>query len=74
MVNIIRLANVGLIDLMDITQVTRLQRSEHIVSDNPVNTKHFYTICTMSAQRLRRWASIVQILEKCFVLTRKLCS
>ena len=74
MVDIIRLANVGLIDLMDITQVTRLQRSEHIVSDNAVNTKHFYNICTMSAKRLRRWPSIVQILETCFVLTRKLCS
>ena len=36
---------------------------------NPVNTKYLYNICTTSAQRLRRWPSIVQMLYKCFVLT-----
>ena len=33
------------------------------------NTKHLYNICTTSAQRLRRWSNIVQILYKCFVFT-----
>ena len=28
---------------------------------------HLYNICTMLAQRLRRWANIVQMLYKCFV-------
>ena len=31
------------------------------------NTKHLYNICTTSAQRLRRWADVVQLLYKCFV-------
>ena len=31
------------------------------------NIKHFYEICTSSAQRLRRWSNIVQMLYKCFV-------
>ena len=35
----------------------------------PANTKHLYNICTTSAQRLRRWSNIVQMLYKCFVLT-----
>ena len=39
--------------------------------DNPVNTKHLYNICTASAQRLRRWSNIVQMLCKCFVLAGK---
>ena len=38
---------------------------------NPVNTKHLYNICTASAQRLRRWSNIVQMLYKCFVFTGK---
>ena len=33
----------------------------------PANTKHFYNICTTSAQRLRRWYDIVQMLYKYFV-------
>ena len=33
----------------------------------PANTKHLYSIGTMSAQRLRRWSNIVQMLYKCFV-------
>ena len=33
----------------------------------PANTKHFYNICTASAQRIRRWSSSVQMLYKCFV-------
>ena len=35
----------------------------------PVNTKHLHNICTTSAQRLRRWSNIVQMLYKCFVFT-----
>ena len=35
----------------------------------PSELKTFYSICTTSAQRLRRWSNIVQILEKCFVFT-----
>ena len=35
----------------------------------PVNTKHLHNICTTSAQRLRRWADVVQILYECFVFT-----
>ena len=33
----------------------------------PANTKHLHDICTTSAQRLRRWADVVQISYKCFV-------
>ena len=36
----------------------------------PVNTKHLYNICTMTVQRRRRWAGVVQMLYKCFVFTR----
>ena len=36
---------------------------------HPANTKHLYNICTTSAQRLRRWSNIVQMLYKCFVFT-----
>ena len=34
----------------------------------PANTKHLYNICTMLARRRRRWADVVQMLYKCFVL------
>ena len=34
----------------------------------PANTNHLYTIYTTSAQRLRRWSNIVEMLYKCFVL------
>ena len=34
---------------------------------SPANTIHLFHICTMSAQRLRRWSNIVQMLYKCFV-------
>ena len=34
----------------------------------PENTKHLYNICTMLGQRRRRWANIVQMLYKCFVI------
>ena len=30
----------------------------------PANTKHLYNICTISAQRLRRWFNIAQMLHK----------
>ena len=33
----------------------------------PASTKHLYNISTTSAQRLRRWSNIVQMLYKCFV-------
>ena len=33
----------------------------------PANTKHLYNLWTTSAQRLRRWSNIVQMLYKCFV-------
>ena len=33
----------------------------------PTSTKHLYNMCTMSAQRLRRWSNIVHMLYKCFV-------
>ena len=32
-------------------------------------TKHLCNICTTSAQRLRCWSNIVQVLYKCFVFT-----
>ena len=32
----------------------------------PANIKHFYNICTMSDQRRRRWADVVQLLCKSF--------
>ena len=34
----------------------------------PANTKHSYNICTKFDQRLRRWADVVQMLYKYFVL------
>ena len=33
----------------------------------PANTKYVYNICTTSAQRLRRWSNIVQMLYNWFV-------
>ena len=39
------------------------------MNENPANTKYLHNICTTSAQRLRRWANIVQMLYKCFVFT-----
>ena len=38
-------------------------------SRSQVNKRHLYNICTTSAQRLRRWSNIVQMLYKCFVFT-----
>ena len=40
-----------------------------ILTSSVARTKHLYNICTTSAQRLRCWSNIVQILYKCFVLT-----
>ena len=34
----------------------------------PANTKHLFTICAMLDQRRRRWADVVRMLYKCFVL------
>ena len=39
------------------------QRYGHRLN-NPVNTKHWYNICTMLDQRRRRWSNIVQMLYK----------
>ena len=33
----------------------------------PQDTQQTQNICTTSAQRLRRWTNIVQMLYKCFV-------
>ena len=33
----------------------------------PANTKHLNNISTTSAQRLRRWSNVPQMLYKCFV-------
>ena len=38
---------------------------------NPVNTKHLYNICTLSDQRRRRWAGVVQMLYKSLVFAGK---
>ena len=38
-----------------------------------VNTKHLYNIYTMSAQRRKRWADVVQMLYKCFVFAWYSC-
>ena len=35
---------------------------------HPVDTKHLYDICTMLAQRRRRWASMLQMLYNCLCL------
>ena len=48
-----------------------LTRELKCLSRNPANTKRFKNICTASAQRLRRWSNIVQVLHKCFVLAGK---
>ena len=37
------------------------------VVGGPANTKHLCNISTMSDQRRRRWADVVQMLHKCFV-------
>ena len=37
----------------------------------PAKTKHLHNMCTTSAQRLRLWANIVQILYKCFVFAAR---
>ena len=34
--------------------------------DIPVGTKHWYNICTTSAQHIRLWSAVVQMLYKCF--------
>ena len=44
----------------------------HAFTGNQENTKHLDTICTMSAQRLRRWSNIVQMVYKGFVFAGKM--
>ena len=46
-------------DILSLMAVHTTSRQTH---------KHLYNICTTSARRLRRWADIVQMLYKCFVL------
>ena len=46
--------------------ITTKHRNSYILY--PANTKHLYNICTMLDQRRRRWADVVQMLYKCFVL------
>ena len=40
-----------------------------MITYDPVHTNHLHNIFTTSAQRLRRWSSIVHMLCKCFVFT-----
>ena len=40
----------------------------HSTQGCPANTNNLYNICTMLDQRRRRWADVVQLLYKCFVL------
>ena len=41
-------------------------------SPPPVNTRHLYNICTMSGQRRRRWADVVQMFCVCWDLHPKI--
>ena len=41
----------------------------YLAARYPANTKHLHSICKTSAQRLRRWSNIVQMLYKYFVFT-----
>ena len=43
-----------------------------LLVDYLVNTKYFYSICTMSGQRRRRWPDVVEMLYKCFVFAGKM--
>ena len=49
------------------------QRRENQVRYIPVDAKRLYSICTMLDQRRRRWADVVQMLYKCFVLAGTAC-
>ena len=41
--------------------------SSHVISRHPIkNTKHLYDICTMLVRRRRRWADVLQMLQKYF--------
>ena len=46
--------------------VYQLKRFEKKLHKN-IYVKHLYNICTTSAQCLRHWSNIVQMLYKCFV-------
>ena len=45
-----------------------LLMNNFVVEIYPVNTKHMYIVCAMLDQRRRRWADVVQMLYKYFVL------
>ena len=47
------------------------RRPENKRPEPAVSTKHLYSICTMLAQRRRRWADVVQMLCKCFVFAEE---
>ena len=53
---------------------TRHHTDQIKLATYPVNAKHLYNICTMLDQRRRRWADVVQMLYKCFVITRYLAN
>ena len=46
----------------------KMLKHDFDVIGTPVNTTHLYNICTMSDQRRRSWADIVQMLYICCVL------
>ena len=48
-----------------------MRSMRHPIEKNgcPANTKHLYNIYTTSAQRLRRWSNILQMIYKCFMFT-----
>ena len=46
----------------------RVRHSYGSLGPIPANTKHLYNMCTLTAQRLRRWPNIVHMVYKCFVL------
>ena len=42
---------------------------KYCVVINPANTQHLQSVCTASAQRIKRWSNIVQMVYRCFVYT-----
>ena len=54
--------------VMQIYHVVVVTSERHLGAIYTGNTKHLFNICTMLDQRRRRWADVVQMLYKCFVL------
>ena len=44
---------------------------QSVVRASPLNTKPLNNIYTTSAQRVRRWADVVEMLYKCFVFAAR---